>query len=50
MSCEEIRELIAALSLGTATDEERSLIEAHLAECDLDHAEVAAPNEGNEQQ
>jgi hypothetical protein len=40
MSCEKIRELLAAVSLGAATVEERRQVEEHLLDCDLEHGEV----------
>ena len=40
MSCEEIRDLLTAVSIGTATAEERRQVEEHLLECDLEHGEV----------
>lgn len=41
MNCDDLRDLIAAYSLGTATPEERDLVESHLESCDL-HEEIAA--------
>lgn len=41
MNCDELRDLIAAYSLGTATPEERGLVDEHLESCDL-HEEIAA--------
>ena len=40
MNCDEVRDLIAAYSLGTATPEERRAVEDHLDSCDL-HQEIA---------
>lgn len=39
MNCDEVRDLIAAYSLGTATPEERKAVEDHLESCDL-HGEI----------
>ena len=39
MNCEEIRDLLAAYALGTATSEERAQVESHLDECNL-HPEL----------
>jgi hypothetical protein len=41
MSCENIRELIPAYVMGTASAEEVLLIEMHLVECDL-HDDIAS--------
>lgn len=41
MNCEDIRDLLPAFTLGTATADEISVIEEHLARCGL-HEEVAA--------
>lgn len=40
MNCDEVRDLIAAYSLGTATPEERLAVEGHMSTCDL-HDDVA---------
>ena len=40
MNCDEVRDLIAAYSLGTATPDERREVEDHLESCDL-HQEIA---------
>lgn len=40
MNCDEVRDLIAAYSLGTATPDERRAVEDHLESCDL-HQEIA---------
>ena len=44
MSCEDIRDLIPAYTIGTATQEEILAVENHLSECELhdDLAEIAA--------
>ncbi len=39
MNCDEVRDLIAAYSLGAATPEERRAVEEHLESCDL-HEEM----------
>ncbi len=40
MNCDEVRDLVAAYSLGTATPEERRAVEDHIKSCDL-HEEIA---------
>ena len=40
MNCDEVRDLIAAYSLGTATSEERRVVEEHIESCDM-HDEIA---------
>ena len=40
MNCDEVRDLIAAYTLGTATPEERKAVEDHLESCDQ-HDELA---------
>ncbi len=40
MNCDEVRDLIAAYTLGTATPEERKAVEAHLETCDQ-HEDLA---------
>jgi anti-sigma-K factor RskA len=40
VNCDEVRDLIAAYSLGTATPEERRAVEEHVESCDL-HEEMA---------
>ncbi len=45
MNCDEVRDLIAAYTLGTATPEERKAVEDHLQTCDL-HDELAGIQAG----
>ena len=45
MNCDEVRDLTGAYALGSVTPEEKRLIEAHLADCDL-HDEIVGLTAG----